>query len=83
MREERDWPEMVVSYLQLLAQVFANALSRKRADEALRKSEERLNLAADAARNRSLEPGHCHKPSLEFGGQLQVAGTRQERQPDR
>ncbi len=49
MREERDWPEMVVRYLQLLAQVFANALSRNRADEALRKSEERLNLAADAA----------------------------------
>jgi PAS domain S-box-containing protein len=49
VREERDWPEMVVRYLQLLAQVFANALSRKRADEALRKSEERLHLAADAA----------------------------------
>ena len=49
VREERDWPEMVVRYLQVLAQVFANALSRNRADEALRKSEERLNLAADAA----------------------------------
>ena len=49
VRKERDWPEMVVRYLQILAQVFANALSRNRADEALRKSEERLNLAADAA----------------------------------
>ena len=35
--------------LQLVAQVFANALARKRADEALRESEERLALAADSA----------------------------------
>jgi PAS domain S-box-containing protein len=49
LREERAWPERVVKYLQLIAQVFANALSRKKADEALRKSEERLSLAADAA----------------------------------
>ena len=35
--------------LQLVAQVFTNALARKRADEALRESEERLNLAADSA----------------------------------
>ena len=48
-REERDWPETVIKHVQLIAQVFANALSRKRADEALRKSEERLSLAADAA----------------------------------
>src|SRR5271157_82862 len=49
LREERNWPETVIKYLQLIAQVFADALSRKRADEALRKSEERLSLAADSA----------------------------------
>ena len=38
MREERGWPEMVVKRFQLVAQVFANALARKRADEALRQS---------------------------------------------
>ncbi len=48
-RAERDWPEALVNRLRLVAQVFANALARKRADEALRQSEERLNLAADAA----------------------------------
>jgi formate hydrogenlyase transcriptional activator len=37
MREERDWPETVVKGLQLIAQVFANALARKRADEQLKK----------------------------------------------
>ena len=35
--------------LQLVAQIFANALARKRADQALRESEERMTLAADAA----------------------------------
>ena len=48
-RAERDWPDALVKRLHLVAQVFANALARKRADEALRESEERLSLAADAA----------------------------------
>jgi PAS domain S-box-containing protein len=38
-----------VQRLQLVAQVFANALARKRADEALRESEARLSLAAASA----------------------------------
>ena len=49
MREERAWPEAIVKRLQLVAQIFANALARKRADHALRLSEERLSLAADSA----------------------------------
>ncbi len=49
VRAERDWPDALVKRLQLVAQVFANALARKRADEALRGSEERLSLAADSA----------------------------------
>jgi formate hydrogenlyase transcriptional activator len=49
MRRERDWPDALVKRLQLVAQVVANALARKRADEALRESEERLALAADSA----------------------------------
>ena len=48
-RAERDWPEALVKRLQLVAQIFANALARKRADQALRESEERLSLAADSA----------------------------------
>jgi PAS domain S-box-containing protein len=37
MREERDFSETIMKGLQLLAQVFANALARKRADEELHK----------------------------------------------
>jgi formate hydrogenlyase transcriptional activator len=48
VREERKWPEQTVKELQLVAQVFANALARKRMDEALRESEARLSLAAES-----------------------------------
>ncbi len=37
IREERDWPETIVKGFQLIAQVFANALARKHADEEIRK----------------------------------------------
>ena len=37
IREERDWPERIVKGFQVIAQVFANALARKRADEEIRK----------------------------------------------
>ncbi len=49
MRKERHWPEAVVEGFNLVAQVFANALARKRADQALRESEERLSVATHAA----------------------------------
>ncbi len=48
-RAERDWPDELVKRLQLVAQIFANALARKRSDQALRESEERMTLAAQAA----------------------------------
>jgi len=48
-REERDWSAEIISRLQLVAQVFANALARKHDERALRESEERLFLATSAA----------------------------------
>jgi PAS domain S-box-containing protein len=36
LREERSWPETVVMGFKLIAQVFANALERKRMDDQLR-----------------------------------------------
>lgn len=41
-REERGWPVELVHRLQLVAQVFANALARKRADLERKKVEEQL-----------------------------------------
>lgn len=49
VRTERAWPEQLVERLHVVAQIFANALARKRADQELRESEARLSLAADAA----------------------------------
>ncbi|HXZ44205.1 MAG TPA: PAS domain S-box protein, partial [archaeon] len=49
MKKERTWPEALVRRLQLVAQVFGNALVRKRADQALRESEARLTMAAASA----------------------------------
>jgi len=49
VREERPWPDETVNRLHLVAQIFANALARKRADQALRASEARLSLAATSA----------------------------------
>jgi len=49
MRGEREWSRELVDKLQIVAQIFANALARKRADQDLRESEARLSLAADSA----------------------------------
>jgi len=47
--QEREWPEGLVQRLQLVAQIFANALARKRTEQALVESELRLRMAAAAA----------------------------------
>jgi PAS domain S-box-containing protein len=49
LRAKRDWPDALVARLQLIAQVFTNALARRRHELAMQASEERLTLAADAA----------------------------------
>jgi len=48
-RAERIWPEDLVQRMRLIAEVLAGALARKRFEESLRESEERLNLAATSA----------------------------------
>jgi len=48
-RGEREWPEDVVNDFRMVAQVIANALARKKADQALRNSQARLTLAAASA----------------------------------
>jgi PAS domain S-box-containing protein len=48
MRAERTWPETIVKRLQLVTQIFTNALARKRAERELVKSEQRLRLITNA-----------------------------------
>ena len=49
VRRSMQWPDAIVGRLELIAQVFAGALARRRAELALRASEERFRNFADAA----------------------------------
>ena len=49
MKRERIWPQELVPRLQLLGEIFINALMRSTADQDLRTSEERLIQASSAA----------------------------------
>jgi len=46
---EREWPDELVTRLRLLAELFANALARRRAASAARESEDCFRLLADTA----------------------------------
>jgi PAS domain S-box-containing protein len=45
MRISRDWPDEMVARLRLVGEIFANAIARKRAEEALFRREAELNEA--------------------------------------
>jgi len=47
--EERDWPEERLQRFQMLGQVFANTLARRRAEGAVHESEARFRSMADTA----------------------------------
>lgn len=49
LREERAWSKQLVSQVQMLAQLFAAALSQKRHEQVLQESEARMRLAAESA----------------------------------
>ncbi len=48
-KAERVWPDAIVKRLRIIAEIFANAITRKRSDQVLRESEERLSMATVAA----------------------------------
>jgi PAS domain S-box-containing protein len=60
IRTEHAWPEEIVKRLQLVAQMFSNALSRQRSERALRESEERFRGLSNA----SLEGTMIHEQGL-------------------
>jgi PAS domain S-box-containing protein len=49
LRHEREWSETLRDRLQLIVQVFAQALARKRAEAALQATEQRFRTLADQA----------------------------------
>jgi two-component system, LuxR family, sensor kinase FixL len=48
-RGEINWPAEMVGRLHLVADIFAIAISRRRAEDDLREAEQRVNLAVEAA----------------------------------
>ncbi len=50
IRRRRDWPADLVKRFCLVADIFANVLARRRVEQALRESENRLNLTIESAR---------------------------------
>jgi PAS domain S-box-containing protein len=50
VRAERAWPDALMPQLLLVGEVFANALVRKRGQEALRQSEDRFRLLSETTR---------------------------------
>jgi PAS domain S-box-containing protein len=49
VKEHRAWPDEVIARLRLLGEIFVSALQRREADGALRRTKDRLNLAAASA----------------------------------
>ncbi len=49
LREEREWTKNVVQQFKMIAQIFANALTRKQTEQMLLESEARLRISTDAA----------------------------------
>jgi len=48
-REERGWPEELVTQTRLLGEIFVSALRRREAESSLRRTKERLDIAALSA----------------------------------
>jgi formate hydrogenlyase transcriptional activator len=49
IQKQRVWPAVYIPRLQLLGEIFANALERRKIEKALRQNEIQLNLAAASA----------------------------------
>jgi PAS domain S-box-containing protein len=49
LKSERAWPAEVIPRLRLLGEILVNAVERRNAEQALRESEERLDLATTSA----------------------------------
>jgi signal transduction histidine kinase len=59
----RGWPDGVIDRLRLLADIFASVLARRRADSALRESQERLHLAEEETQRQRDELAHALRVS--------------------
>ena len=71
MEEERRWPDALIGRLRLIAEIFANALSRKAADAALRQALEQVRQLKDQLQQ---ENAYLQQEVKEFRGHRRLTG---------
>jgi transcriptional regulator with GAF, ATPase, and Fis domain len=71
MKEERTWYQPLVRSLRLVAETFANALARKHADEALKKSYEEIKQLKDRL---ELESAYLQSELKSVGSYGEIVG---------
>jgi formate hydrogenlyase transcriptional activator len=71
LREERRWPEALIGRLRLIAEIFANALSRKAADAALRQALDQVRQLKDQLEQ---ENAYLRQEVKEFHGHNRLTG---------
>jgi formate hydrogenlyase transcriptional activator len=74
MKEERRWPDALIGRLRLIAEIFANALSRKAADAALRQALEEVRQLKDQLQQ---ENAYLQQEVKEFRGHRRLTGRSQ------
>jgi signal transduction histidine kinase len=60
-RGPRDWPDDLIRRLRLVGEIFTNALARKRADEAVRDSEQTLRQTREGLRKLAAKLLHAQE----------------------
>ncbi len=74
LRAERSWPEALVGRFRLIAEMFANALSRKATDEALRQALEQVRQLKEQLQQ---ENAYLRQEVKEFHGHKRLIGQSQ------
>ena len=74
LRAERQWPEALVGRLRLVSEIFANALARRRADEALREALAEVQQLKDKLQQ---ENAYLRQEVKEFHGHKRLVGKSQ------
>ena len=81
VREEREWPSELVSRMKLVADVFANALARKRDEVALRERDAQLRQTLEEVRRLrdrlQMENVHLREQLQRDDGQQRIVGETQ------
>jgi C4-dicarboxylate-specific signal transduction histidine kinase len=78
-RQERAWPPRLIERLKLVAEIIANALARKKADQALRESEAQNRITMQ--QSMELRDALSHSGRVTLLGQLASALAHELSQP--